>query len=869
MHSSNDFLDHGLFPPPSFPDWKRVESLFQTKEFKALTDQEQYHFVSSELCVWILAQEEPCFLLPSLLAFMDEVHALGGLEGYQFGHFELWLNQFSGLSLEENYKVRAKIVGKYLPREEYQILFPIGMGKTYPGSHVVTAHGSPDLDTTVASFWGWVDAFGAKVSENLHLWNLPGGPPQGNVEISLLFEKMFSSAIFRSLAKTKTALSLSGFDLMNQKGVVRQGVDISMKKIDHDGLHSAVVLVDDRGLYLGDWRGDDVEGVRRVATLLSECFRWFASHFYIEIIQLLGSEKISEKEFALWVGQLLNVPLKETLPLQDLSERQKQHLKEYLTLVLGVKLGLESSFKQFAQDLVQESAPEFKEFIDLLENSLKKSLFDASGKLCEERVKIFERLEQLAKSLELGIRSIRSHMDQLKIALQIKQRVFQNIEDTINYRAEIEEIRAQMGDLSYVTVTATGRHGKLEPLGVIHASDIHRATLGTVTLRDFCNRDETKIPPYFEVISVIDHHKSHLQTLSAPLVYISDAQSSNVLCAELAFRLNDRYALSGMTKEGIANQIQEVIRSERTSDRRILQRLLKRELVKEHGPSYFVSPEREYAEYLHFLYAILDDTDLLSKVTSRDVACVVSLLNRLKSLEFKKEVEVISLEDIPRDEHFAKKAAERILKNPEMQSFYAKVYSAKEKAVDENLKIAAEGGASSLFLDVKVQNKCARVGQTKLFPSNLPAFESFESILRARWAQEALYFWKEHPDVDMHLHMISTVAGVNELISPEKVAYQHLDALWIWIPFTEVSIEHLKRFLSAFKNSLHFKGKALSLEFCGDKAQEYQGLFQEGFIQGVPQQVHHKKVPSLVILRYPAGLLNSRKSAISPYLPSL
>ena len=39
------------------------------------------------------------------------------------------------------------------------------MGKIYEGTHFVTAHKSPDLDTTIASFWGWLDAFAAPAVE--------------------------------------------------------------------------------------------------------------------------------------------------------------------------------------------------------------------------------------------------------------------------------------------------------------------------------------------------------------------------------------------------------------------------------------------------------------------------------------------------------------------------------------------------------------------------------------------------------------------------------------------------------------------------------------------------------------------------------
>ena len=94
-------------------------------------------------------------------------------------------------------------MGRYIPRESYQSLFPIGMGKKYVGSHYVTAHSSPDLDTTVASFWGWVDAFAARVGQGLHIWNVPGGAPESQVEVQFLFNQLLGAQCFEHFAKTR------------------------------------------------------------------------------------------------------------------------------------------------------------------------------------------------------------------------------------------------------------------------------------------------------------------------------------------------------------------------------------------------------------------------------------------------------------------------------------------------------------------------------------------------------------------------------------------------------------------------------------------------------------------------------------------
>ncbi len=208
------------------------------------------------------------------------------------------------------------------------------------------------------------------------------------------------------------------------------------------------------------------------------------------------------------------------------------------------------------------------------------------------------------------------------------------------------------------------------------------------------------------------------------------------LVAQLSFKITDLYSTGGMTLEQIESQIKEVQKNLKSaSSKRILQRLLQKYLVASRKEPHFVSPEREIVEYFHFLYAILDDTDLLTKISTRDLECVASLINRLKSLMMKKEMEVIDLDDIPHDEQFKKVAAKRILQNDEMYSLYRKVYLSKEKAIEANLKLAAEGKPSSVFDDTKEQNVCCRVGQTKLFGKTYPTFAKYADKIRHAVAQ--------------------------------------------------------------------------------------------------------------------------------------
>jgi len=867
---ANKHLGDFQVPIVKFENASQIFKEFGTPSFKKLSEQQKSERVNRILLDWIQDRKTPCFLLPAVLDYIDRIHALGIFESYAFLHFELWLNQFSGLTDEENLFIRGKITGKWVPREAYQIIFPIGMGKTYPGSHFVTAHGSPDLDTTVASFWGWMDAFSARVGQRLHIWNVPGGPPVSQTEIPLLFNQIFGDGIFDHLAKTRTTLGLSGMDLMTQKGMERKGLNESLLAIDHQRNQSAVVLVDEQGFYLGDWRSFDVEGVRLVIALLNICLRWFQTHLHTKLISLFSKENVSVKDLPLFFDQLFLTQMKESEPVIEFSDAQKKYLDSYLKKVLGIKKGIGTTFQELAKGMKDLSLFEFKEFIDLLDTLHKSPIFDKSGHLVENRPRLFKVIEKIILGLERAIQSIRAYVERLDIALKIKTQVFERVPHSISARAEVEEIRSKIENYTYLTVTASDKKGNLVPLGIIPASELHKNTLGTVTLRDFCNREETKIPSYFEVISVIDHHKSHLQTTSAAMVLISDSQSSNVLCAELSFQINDQFGKGGMT----AHQIEEQLKGFHkdigsASHMRILQRLLQRRLVSDTQGNFFIDPAREYVEYLHFLYAILDDTDLLTKVSIRDLECVAAILNRLKSLTLKKEVEIITLSDLSRDNTFIEKAAQRILQHPDMYSLYRKIYLAREESMDHTIKLCAKQEASSFFIDTKEQNACVRVGQTKFFGRNYPTFAKHAYALRENWYEASHDFYKGRQEIDLYLQMISTVTGAEDLYAGSDGAYSHRDELWIWIPFTEQSIEHLKSFLNAFRTCPQVIDNALSVEFYGSKAKEFDHIFTESFLPIPKQILLEKKHPPIAILKYKAGSINSRKAMITPYLPQV
>lgn len=855
-----------------FENLDEIFKQFKTAEFARLNHKQKSELVNRALLDLILKAPDT-FLLIAIIEYIDKVARENVLINYVLTSFELWLNQFSALSDEENYRVRGKIVGKGIPRDEYQLLFPIGMGKVHPGSHYVTAHASPDLDTTIASFWGWIDAFGARVSEGVHIWNVPGGAPQSSIEVALLFNHIFGQNVFNHLAKTRSTLALSSLELMTQRGVINQLTNQSSLMIDHERAQKAIILVDQGGYFLGDWRNFDIEGVRQVILQLNNCLRWFENNLHIGLITLFAQENLSKNDFPKFIDKIFAIKIRDCDPAREFNEKQLRHMETYLRKVLKIEQGLSATFSEFARGIQGCGLSNFQEWINHVKALEQSDLFDAKGKLIENRPKIFHHLEEIIAELDLAIQTIRAYTERLDIALKIKTDVFGFLPQVVSFRDDVEELRSKMGNYHYLTVTSTDEDGKMLPLGVVRSRDLFQPILGTVTLRDFSNREETKIPSYFEVISVIDHHKTTLQTSSAPVVYLSDAQSSNSVVAELAFTINDFYSLGGMTPQEIEAQVDEVKKDfSSASSKRIFQKLLKRLHAVKEAETFFIDPSREFIEYLHFLYAILDDTDLLTKVSRRDVECVAELLNRLKSLMEGRVVEIIQLDDIKLDETFVQNAALRILQNPDMYSLYRKIYLAKEQLIEENFLLCAQGKESSIFVDTKLQNGCVRVGQTKLFANNFNSFKVYADKLRDIWVKQSQEFFADRREFDLYLHMISTVPGAEDLFtgSDKKLALK--DELWIWIPMTEQSIEHLKSFLNEFRSSPQIVElqKDIDLEFIGPNARELHKIFNESFVPA-PHHIseEHGKGYSMAIIRFPAGKINSRKAMISPYLPNL
>lgn len=861
-----DRLGSLAFKKKSFPGISDLIRSFKSAEFQLL-NAFQRQLKVSEALFQLIDTSKQRFLLCEVIDFIERISEEEVCEKFNFSFFELWLNQFAEIDQAKNLYIRGKIVGKQIPRSEYQEMFPIGMGKMYDGSHVVTAHSSPDLDTIVASFWGFIDAFAARVGSGIHIWNIPGGPPSGLIELNLLFNDIFGKGVFTFLSRSRSSLGLSSFELLTQQGLVKKRPKDLIFEFTHQRLQSAVIIVDDNGRYIGDWRSVDVEGVRQVINLFNTHLRFLEYFFQINLITLFTKQTLERQDFLDVIDKIYHYQFKTFEPSKDLTKQQLDQLSDYMKNVLFIQNGLGSTFEELIHTMEKQGVSDFSDFHKALRELYLDDLFDQEGKLREDRPLIFARLERVVSSLSLALRKLRTYVDSLGVGFRIKEKVLGHQPTYLGHRSDIAEIRAKMDAYPYLTVNYSSQTGDMHPLGVIYSSDINRPILGTVSLRDFSNLEETKVPSYLEVISAIDHHKTSLTNGTPSKLIVSDVQSVNILVAQMSFRINDKYSFGGMTKEQVERQLQEIIQNETTSSTlRIQQKLLMRKrnmlTLSESG----IDPEREFIEYLHFMYAIFDDTDLLTKVSAIDVQVVADLLNRLKSLSLQKEVEVVHFDDL--DEHhddFVKQAAKRLLIHPDLYSLYAKVYKERERMITEQLKNVMSQEGAALFEDTKIQNGCARVGQKKVFAKNIQYLRKHAGEILHAWVDESRKVVKDRPEIDLHLLMISTIASAEELFQEKSLEYHHQDELWIYIPSTEVAIQHLKLFLSAFSRSPYLVKEHLKVEFLGSNGQELATIFKESFIPC--EFIFNGYNIPVAIIHYKAGSINSRKSMISPYLP--
>lgn len=831
------WLGDVVFTPQLFK--KTVYDKLNNKSLHALSAFDKHAFIGDILLKEIQLAKAGDFLLPAIVDFIDAVrHSV--LPTYTFTSFQTYLDNYAALSEKEMLHIRGKIVGRYIPRGEYQAFFPIGMKKEFKGSHFAIAHFSPDVDTVIASFHGFLDAFAAKVGSGLHYWKVPSGPPEGSIEIENLFYKALGKSVFDVMVSTSREVSLSSMDLVSQSDIIVKKIKDKSVGINHRRSSSSVIVTDDDGHYIADWRAVDYDEVRMVIYNYLFILREFEKALYMTTVEHLIKKTNIKDE----IEHLLSKELYCFFSKESHDRLSMDRMNLFFEHVLNLHEGVSMSIGKLLSSV-----------------TYLRGIFDELDTIegCQD-------LNQLLKNTAENFKLYYDYLDTFEVALAVKRRVLSIEPMTLSHVDNYETIVSKMEGFSHLTVVHEEK-GLARPLGVIHAKDVKGGSLATASLRDFSNTDEMDKADYVDIISCIDHHKSEIVTPQPSRMIISDAQSSNSIVARLNLDINQRYSTGGYTLKGVNEQIEALSNSFDTPDKmRLMKRLLSKKEAISQGSHFFISRDKEFLDYFHFLFAILDDTDLLTKVTTYDVYVVCDLINAMKSLMVKKEVEVVNFDDLDTDSaDFAKHAARRLLQSHDLYSLYNDNFAKKEVKVEEVLKKATGVHEVTFFQDTKVIGKYAQVGQFKLFGSNHATFHKKKAEIQKHWLKRCEEAAKENKGLSIFIFMVSTLDSAEDLFSGEhNVAHEQKDEIWITcLEESRDAFEKTKRFMKNFVRSPKVYPQHIDLELYGS-LQDIKDVMDKASPRVKTNVRKGKKPVAEVIVDLKS--IKSRKSDIAPYI---
>jgi hypothetical protein len=127
-------------------------------------------------------------------------------------------------------------------------------------------------------------------------------------------------------------------------------------------------------------------------------------------------------------------------------------------------------------------------------------------------------------------------------------------------------------------------------------------------------------------------------------------------------------------------------------------------------------------------------------------------------------------------------------------------------------------------------------------------------------------------EVDLHLFMVSTLAGLEGLFDHKAEKVTHLDEIWLYIPQdSDGGLTHLRSFLNAFAASSGAQKAIKGIRLMGESG-TLDDLINTVLLSQL--NVSYQKCPSpcegsFIVLDVSAGSMNSRKAMITPFLPKL
>lgn len=811
--------------------------------------------VSHHLSQAIENYPEERFLLPPVVHYIETVRK--SLPSYQLSSFEFWLNNFSEYPLEKRLSIRAKIVGKYVPRASYQEFFPIGDGKKVQGPHYTCAHYSPDLDTTVASFQTFLNAFGAEIAEARHHWFLPGGPPKSLYEIDELFYKPFGESVFTILGDLGPKIVISSLDLLTQKCISRQLPSDLWYAPNRDRFEKAVVIVDKEGNYQGDWRSIDIEPVRGIIRRFDDLLREMEMFAIHKIVCVVASKDFTKDMLQKAIDEILMKKMQDFPTAHVYTEQQVFYLQAFIRNILQIEAGYGLCFADF----IEKASSQFGY------QSVKDSLDKIQKDPADVGQTLFADLDTLITNMKQARAAFSKYVDSLEVAILIKKNILHLQTNYVHYLSDFDRVKADMKEYAHLSVVYK-EEDRLYLLGVIHREDIQKPKVGSYSWIDFSNPKETSFREELDLVSVVDHHKSSIHSSKPSMGRISDAQSSNCILAEMTFAINDQYSTGAMSTEFIQAEIEQRKDQCKTAqDIRILQRLLQRKKAAQFKGPYYISAEREIFEYLQFLFAILDDTDCLTKMTEYDLHIVAELLNRIKSLKEKKEMEVVHFDDLnPQDPEFRQKAVQKLLCTQDLYSLYSLVYRVKEKTIEDMISDTANNIDTPFFQDTKLIADYALVGQFKLFAKNHVHLRKKETDIRQVWFKKSCAQAEQNTNIFLFLFFFTSLASAEDLFTQAPPPQGIYDEIWLSVPpgvNEKKGAVYVRKFLESFLRQETQIAKEVTITSFGEK----DNVLEKELKSTLKHEILHKKAStSMIVVKVPPRSVQSRKSQIAPLL---
>jgi hypothetical protein len=91
--------------------------------------------------------------------------------------------------------------------------------------------------------------------------------------------------------------------------------------------------------------------------------------------------------------------------------------------------------------------------------------------------------------------------------------------------------------------------------------------------------------------------------------------------------------------------------------------------------------------------------------------------------------------------------------------------------------------------------------------------------------------------------------------------------LWIWSSMTPRACEHLIHFLRGFRYAKEVEKLTFDIEVFGKETGIVHDLLKQNFTFENLVETSSELEGALMVFKFQAGMLNSRKAAISPFLP--